>query len=329
METINYNVIDCNIEPDYRSFNYSTIIYGPFAESISNSYDTININIGSFVKRIPEGVFSRIPVTEIVITNNVTEIGAYAFAGCIKLKSVQIPAAITRIGNKAFFSTALDNISLPDKAISIGYGAFEGTDYYDDTSNWENGILYIGKHLVDVKLNSSSAQTFVIKDGTLTIADWTFRNNREGIEYVIPKSVILIGSNVFFEDNVFPLKYMGSPEDWAKISISDDAFGENVTVQYNYVPHITIYSKAMHDTYFYCKLNVGYGLGKSSAVAILAFYDENGMISAWPTPINLTEGTYETTFTINFDKTDYKTYKIFIWEDMDCLSPLMKSPSYQ
>ena len=35
-----------------------------------------------------------------------------------------------------------------DSVTGIGEEAFESTAYYEDDSKWENGVLYIGNHLI-------------------------------------------------------------------------------------------------------------------------------------------------------------------------------------
>ena len=57
----------------------------------------------------------------------VTSIGDYAFYGMNKLKTVDIPEGVTRVGLCSFaFSNALVEISLPDSLVTIGESAFEG-----------------------------------------------------------------------------------------------------------------------------------------------------------------------------------------------------------
>ena len=46
---------------------------------------------------------------------------------------------------------------------NIGNHAFGATGYYNDPANWENNVLYIGKHLIDV--NATDDTRYVIKKG--------------------------------------------------------------------------------------------------------------------------------------------------------------------
>lgn len=114
-----------------------------------------------------------------------------------KLKSLTFPESIESIGYGAIFCESLDNITLPDKKIVIAGNAFNATAYYKNEDNWENGVLYIGNHLVSTKHENFGESKYVVRDGTINIANYAFSdaNNLETIE--IPDSVVNIGSGCF------------------------------------------------------------------------------------------------------------------------------------
>ena len=112
-------------------------------------------------------------IKKVIIENGVTSIGSYAFYYCTSLTSITIPDSVTEIGYGAFSECeSLTSITIPDSVTSIGSWAFSDTAYYNDKSNWENGVLYIGKHLIKAKTNISGKCT--IKAETLTVADNAF-----------------------------------------------------------------------------------------------------------------------------------------------------------
>ena len=133
----------------------------------------------------------------IIIPDSVMDIGPDAFSGCESLENITIPDSVTSIGGSAFENCkSLENITIPDSVKSIYAGAFEETAYYKNESNWENGVLYIGNHLVDV--NDNITDEYIVKDGTLTIADSAFCDLNKLKSITIPDSVISIGYMAFY-----------------------------------------------------------------------------------------------------------------------------------
>ncbi|MBE5950729.1 MAG: TIR domain-containing protein [Lachnospiraceae bacterium] len=74
----------------------------------------------------------------------VKEIGVYAFSACLRLKSVDIPANVTRIGAGAFhFCVSLEEISIPASITRIEEKAFQGAKLTN--INIPKSVTYIGK----------------------------------------------------------------------------------------------------------------------------------------------------------------------------------------
>ena len=158
-----------------------------------------------------------VEVTDLVIPNSVTSIGAWAFYGCSGLTSIEIPNSVTSIGVWAFYGcSGLTSIEIPNSVTSIGGGAFYGCSgltsvdapaaFFDVP---EGSRSYYTKILRQVKVNSGeltenallsikrsnkTLQTLDVSDVTNTeFADEAFKDCYNLQVLVLPEGLQKVG----------------------------------------------------------------------------------------------------------------------------------------
>lgn len=131
---------------------------------------------------------------KVTITNE-ESLPRQAFYSCWYIESVVLSGNITEIEMNAFENCQyLTSVIIPDSVVCIAPDSFKNSGYYNDASNWEDGVLYIGNHLIDAKSTISSSYT--VKEGTKHIAASAF-NSTNITEVIIPDSVTHIGASAF------------------------------------------------------------------------------------------------------------------------------------
>lgn len=138
----------------------------------------------------------RIPTTHQGLP--VVEIAAQAFANNRRLTSLTIPSGVKAIRKAAFSGcSSLLSIDLPDTVEYIADSAFTDTACYSNYALWENGVLYIGNHLISVQPSAANG-TFTVRYGTKTIGGAAFLNCSSMTYVSIPEGVVSIGNSAFY-----------------------------------------------------------------------------------------------------------------------------------
>lgn len=186
---------------DYLNIRFDNDAASPmhFATTltISGAVDTPHIPEGATV--IPAGAFRGSKIEHIVIPASVTSIGANAFGDCALLTSVTFEAE--------------------SKLASIGADVVKNTPFFNDASNWKDGVLYLRdsdeKPVALVAVNETKLQDYVkyegeegvtgsegykqvlVEEGTRVIAPRAFADIAELRMVRIAASVVYLGAGIF------------------------------------------------------------------------------------------------------------------------------------
>lgn len=138
------------------------------------------------VKELGEHCFARTNITSFSCGNNLEVIGLECFEFCNKLNKVVLGNGIKRIEMDAFY----------------------GTGFFENEENWENGALYIGKYLINIKENIKNLR---IREGTELIPSYIAGEkgifNSPLLERIyIPDSVKIINYEAFAGCNIKHLR---------------------------------------------------------------------------------------------------------------------------
>lgn len=181
------------------------------------------VNFPATLKEIRSDAFSGTALTEFTAPDSLTDIWGNAFKDCTALKSVELNN-VRNLGSGAFMNcTALESVSLsdnmeklndhifdgcaslaridmPDKPIAVSFTVLGGTAYYNNPSNWENGVLYADGYLIAVKADFATLTEYAVKEGTKVIADNAFSGagySGKVKKITLPDGLYRIGQGAF------------------------------------------------------------------------------------------------------------------------------------
>ena len=133
-------------------------------------------------------------LTELVIPDDVNNIGNYAFEYCESLTSVTIPNSVTSINSYAFNNcTSLKSVTIGNDIISIGDYAFNSCTSLSSITI-PDSVTSIG----DYAFNScTSLSSITVPDSVTSIGDYAFSSCTSFSSITIPDSVTSIGYSAF------------------------------------------------------------------------------------------------------------------------------------
>lgn len=144
-------------------------------------------------------------ITSIKVEEGITSIGAKAFSGLDKAKSISLPKSLEKIMIHAFNGSGIEHIDIPDnvkyiapdvisdRVITLNIGS--GVEELDDS------IGFTGCSLMTAITVDSNNRFFSAVDGVLFNKDRTklicYPASKAGESYIVPNTVKVIGRNAF------------------------------------------------------------------------------------------------------------------------------------
>ena len=133
-------------------------------------------------------------LTDITLPSSVTSIKSCAFYKCSQLASIEIPSSVTSIGNSAFRNcTGLTSITIPESVTSIGDSAFRNCTGLTSITISDR-VTSIGNY---VFWGCSNLTSIVIPDSVTSIGELAFSDCSSLTSITIPDSVTSIGYAAF------------------------------------------------------------------------------------------------------------------------------------
>ncbi len=194
------------------------------------------VNFPDTLKEIRSDAFCGTDLTEFIAPDSLTDVWAYAFkdcgalsavelknvrsvgdgafGNCTALRSIRLSDKMTELSDHIFDGcSSLADIDMPDNPIAVSFSVLNGTAYYNEPSNWENGVLYVDGYLIAVNKEFAPLTEYTVKDGTIVIADDAF----SGVGYssklkkmTLPTGLYRIGQYAF--SKLFSLAEINIPD---------------------------------------------------------------------------------------------------------------------
>lgn len=178
-------------------------------------------------------------IETVVVNEDVTYLGNYAFYNCANIKTIEIKSdLLSEIGYDCFaHCQSLESINIPERVCIIGSSAFEGCSSLKNIT-LPNNLKYIYHHLFCMCKNLTELK---INSGVREIQIEAFTNCYALSEIHIPATVEKIGYRAFYNcDSLEKIYYYGNKEQWNAISVASGNSGiDNAKIVFSTEDDIT------------------------------------------------------------------------------------------
>lgn len=187
-----YTVDDANAK--YADVNGAIVIPSEF--KIFRAANSTTIPTDGTITAIGESAFATLSITEAVIPDVITAMGANAFAECTQLASITFSANVHDIPNRAFRGcTALKTLSIPEGISSVGHSAFRGCTALA-TLTIPASMRELGTYSFE---GCTALDDLTISPGLTTIGSSSFKGCSRLASVAIPSSVKSIEAGAFWD----------------------------------------------------------------------------------------------------------------------------------
>ena len=191
-----------------------------------------------------------------------------------------IPDSVTELAAFSFENSNLSDISIPDSVMLVGSYAFDQTPWYD---NQPDGVIYVGKSVYNYKGEISENDNIVLKDGTKSIADFAFFQERDLVSITFPESMEYIGYQAFSNcDKLVSIELPKNVETIEKGAFWECDSLEKITI---YNPNLNFYKRWSYVEDMLSDTATIYGYENSTAQVYAEKYDRK-FVSLGDAPID-------------------------------------------
>ena len=170
---------------------------------MGNLPELTELVIGNDVSVIGNYAFNNTSnnLTTVRLSNNLKTIGTCAFQHCNKLTTIIFPDSLTTIADSAFYNCSINTINIPKNLSSIGVNAFYNCPINTITIDNNHPIYKLQNncliHKSSNSINLATLNVTEIPEGLTSLPIGIFKNNANFTDVTIPDTITTINTEAF------------------------------------------------------------------------------------------------------------------------------------